>query len=179
MDSRPVAYSSVAMALHWIIAAFVIGLFTLGLSFDSIPRASRPWWINLHTLFGMLLFVLVLVRLAWRIGHPPPPLPDEISPLLRKLSTAMHHTIYLILIAGPIVGMVAYVWHARVFDFGLFKLDFGVANTKSVYEPAEEIHKALAFLLIGLVVLHGLAALWHHFVRRDGLLWRMLPRRSA
>ena len=66
-------------------------------------------------------------------------------------------------------------WHARVFDFGFFKLDFGIANNKAVYDPMEQVHKNLAFLLIGLVVLHALAALWHQFIKRDGLLWRMWP----
>jgi len=176
---RPAAYSTPARILHWLLALMIFGMFILGLSFDSIPRATRLWWINVHTVAGLLLFALVLVRLFWRIGHAPPPLPEGTSDLVRRASTGVHHLLYLLMVVIPIIGIVAYIWHARMFDFGLFKLDFGVPNTKSVYEPAENIHKLLAFVLIGLAVLHAVAALWHHFVKRDGLLWRMWPGGTA
>jgi cytochrome b561 len=174
-DTRPAAYTSSARILHWLLAVLIFGMFALGLAFDSIPRATRLWWINMHTVVGLLLFALVLFRLYWRIGHKPPPLPEGTSDLVRRASTGMHHLLYLLMVVIPIVGIVAYIWHARVFDFGLFKLDFGVPNTRSVYGPAEDIHKYLVFTLIGLVVLHVLAALWHHFIKRDGLLRRMWP----
>ena len=171
----PIArYSGFAQALHWTIAVVIFGTFTLGLLFESIPRATRPWWINLHTV-GLFLFALVLFRLFYRVGHKPPPAPEGTSDLVRRAGTASHHLMYLLMIAIPIVGIVAYVWHARVFDFGLFKLDFGVANTKSIYDPAEQIHKYLGFTLMGLVGLHILASLWHHFFQKDGMLWRMIP----
>jgi cytochrome b561 len=170
-------YTGFAQALHWLIALMILAAFTLALSFDSIPRATRPWWINLHTVTGLLLFALVLLRLVWRMGHQPPPLPQGTSALARRSSTVMHHTLYLLMLVIPVIGIVAYVWHGRVFDFGLFKLDFGVASSKAVYDPAEQAHKSLAFLLVGLAALHALAALWHHFVAGDGLLWRMWPGR--
>ena len=168
-------YSPLAQLLHWLIAIIIIATFALALSFDSFPRATRLWWINLHTTTGLVLFALILLRLFWRIGRKPPPLPEGTSEFVRKSSTAMHHILYLLMIVIPIIGIIAYVWHARVFDFGFFKLDFGIANNKAVYDPMEQVHKNLAFLLIGLVVLHALAALWHQFIKRDGLLWRMWP----
>ena len=168
-------YSGVAQALHWLIALMVFGMFALGLTLDGAPRATKTWWVNIHVVAGLSLFTLVILRLLWRIGHKPPPPVEGTGNLLRIAGTATHHLMYLLLIAGPIVGVVAYVWHARVFDFGFFELDFGVPITKSIYEPAENIHSYIIFTLMGLVALHFLAALWHHFVRRDGLLWRMLP----
>ena len=82
------------------------------------------------------------------------------------------------MLALPVVGIVAYVWHGRVFDFGLFKLAFGVASQKGIYGPAEEIHELLAYALMGLVGLHVAAALWHHFIARDGIFARILPIRE-
>lgn len=175
-NTTPVAcYSGFAQALHWLIAIAVFGMFFVGLTLDGAPRATKVWWVNLHTCVGLVLFAFVLYRLYYRIGHKPPPLPEDTSDLVRKLGAASHHLMYFFLIALPIVGVVAAVWHARAFDFGLLKLDFGVANTKSVYEPAEELHKYLAFTFMGLVGLHFLASLWHHFLQKDGMLWRMLP----
>ena len=79
------------------------------------------------------------------------------------------------MLAVPIIGVIAYVWHGRIFDFGLFKLDLGMASAKTIYDPAEEIHSALAYGLLGLVGLHVLAALWHQFIVRDGIFRRILP----
>jgi cytochrome b561 len=86
--------------------------------------------------------------------------------------------LYALMLVLPVIGIVAYVWHGRVFDFGLFRFDFGVASQKGVYEPAEEIHQALAYVLMGLVGLHVAGALWHHFVARDGIFARILPIRQ-
>ncbi len=168
-------YSCFAQAMHWLIALVIFGMFALGLSFDSVPRGTKTWWVNIHTTVGLVLFAFVLFRLFYRIGHKPPPPPQGTSDFIRKAGAASHHLMYLFLIVIPIVGVVAYVWHARVFDFGLFKIDFQVANAKSVYEPAEDLHKYLVFTFMGLVALHFLASLWHHFIKKDGMLWRMIP----
>jgi cytochrome b561 len=80
------------------------------------------------------------------------------------------------MLVTPLVGIVAFVWHARVFDFGLFTIDFGVKSSGAVFHPAEDIHLWLTYGLLALVGGHAVAALWHHFVSRDTVLWRMLPR---
>ena len=168
-------YDGGAQILHWLIAVLILGMFTLGILFDDIPRATRQWWINLHTVTGLFLFGLVLFRLFYRVRHTPPQQPKGTSELIRKLGAASHHLLYFMMIVIPIIGFVAYVWHGRVFDFGLFQLNFGVVSNKGVYDPAEQIHKYLAFTLMGLVGLHILASLWHHFIQKDGLLFRMMP----
>ena len=87
----------------------------------------------------------------------------------------MHHLLYALMLVIPLIGIVAYVWHGRVFDYGLFQLNFGVAMNRGVFHPAEFVHQWLAYALFGLAGLHAAAALYHHFVRRDGILMRMLP----
>jgi cytochrome b561 len=171
-------YDPVAMFLHWTVAAFVIFVGALGLCFDLIPRATRPFWINIHTTVGLVMFGFIFMRLLWRMAHPaPPPNPGWGRPVV-MLSHATHMALYALMIILPIVGIVAYVWHGRVFDFGLFKLDFGVASQKGIYGPAEEIHQLLAYTLMGLVGLHVVGALWHHFIARDGIFARILPIRE-
>jgi cytochrome b561 len=78
-----------------------------------------------------------------------------------------------------VVGIVAFVWHGRVFDFGLFSIDFGVKSNGPVYHQAEDIHLWLTYGLFGLVAGHAVAALWHHFICRDSVLLRMLPARLS
>ena len=75
----------------------------------------------------------------------------------------------------PAFGFVAYVWHGLAFDYGFAKLNFGVASNRAVFPLAEKVHQALAYCLFALAALHAGAALYHHFVRRNGVLLRMLP----
>lgn len=75
----------------------------------------------------------------------------------------------------PILGFVAYVWHGRAFNYGFVQLNFGNASNRDVFHPAQQIHQVLAYCLFGLAALHAAGALYHHFVRRDGVLLRMLP----
>lgn len=177
---RPIApalirYGSTAVAFHWAVAALVVFLGTLGLLFDDIPKESRAFWINVHGCVGLVYFALVIARLVWWTSHKPPDLPPDIGEFDRRFSLAAHHLLYALMVLIPIFGFVAFVWHGRVFDYGLARLNFGVASNRDVFHPAEEVHQLLAYCLFGLAALHAAAALYHHFVRRDGVLLRMLP----
>ena len=91
----------------------------------------------------------------------------------------MHHLLYVLMLLIPVVGVVARVWHGRGFDYGVFQLDFGAASDPAVFHPAEKIHQLLAYALFALAGLHAAGALYHQFVRRDGILLRMMPGGSA
>jgi cytochrome b561 len=174
--SVPERYDSTAVAFHWIVAALVVILGALGLLFGEIPRDARPFWINVHGCVGLVYFALVIMRFAWRLTHRPPELPPDIGEFDRQMSLAAHHALYVLMLLIPLFGVVAYIWHGRVFDYGLFQLDFRVGTNREVFKPAEMIHQWLAYGLFALAGLHILAALYHRFVRRDGVLSRMLPR---
>jgi superoxide oxidase len=122
--------------------------------------------------------VLVVARFGWRRRHAPPPLPADTGNLVRRLSGLVHGSLYTLLFVIPIIGIVTFIWHGRAFDFGLFRLDFGVRSNRAIFHPTEDIHGYLAYALFTLVGIHVLAALWHQFVRRDGVLRRMWPSRG-
>ena len=173
-------YGSTAVAFHWAVAGLVVFLGTLGLLFDDIPKEFAPFWINVHGCVGLVYFALVIARLRWRrTSHKPPDLPPDIGEFDRRFSLAAHRLLYALMVLIPIFGFVAFVWHGRAFDYGLAKLNFGVASNPGVFHPAEEIHQVLAYCLFGLAALHAAAALYHHFVRRDGVLLRNAPRRDG
>jgi cytochrome b561 len=172
-------YSPVAMSLHWIMAALILFVGILGLLLDDWPKATKLFWINIHAQIGMLILVLLMARIWWRRTHVPPELPAEVSEISRRVSHPAHLLIYALMLITPVVGIVAFVWHARVFDFGLFVVDFGVKSNGPVYHQAEDIHLWLTYGLFALVAGHGAAALWHHFISRDTVLLRMLPARFS
>lgn len=175
LHAETTRYDSGAIGFHWVAAALIVFLGALGLLFDDIPRQARPFWINVHGCVGLIYFALVIARLAWRSTHRPPDLPSDIGPFDRRMSVAAHHALYALMLLIPAFGVVAYVWRGRVFDYGLFQFDFGVRMNRGVFEPAETIHQFLAYGLFALVGLHVLAALYHHLVRRNGILLRILP----
>jgi len=177
MSQSPERYGSPAIALHWLTAALVIVVGTLGLLHDSWSKSTQAFWINIHALIGLLLWMVVMVRLWWRWRSPPPALPADVGALYRRLYGPVHGLFYLLLLVIPVIGIVTFVFHGRVFDFGLFQVDFGIQRNRAIFHPTEDIHGYLAYALFTLAGLHLLAALWHQFVRHDGLLRRMWPAR--
>lgn len=170
-------YSSVAIFFHWTMAVLVVIVGILGLLHDSWPRTTQARWINIHAMIGLMLSFLLVLRVGWRLSHRPPDLPQNISELSRRISYAVHLLIYLLLFVIPVFGIVTFIWHGRVFDFGLFSIDPHVQRDRAIFHPTEDIHGYLAYVLFALVGLHAAAALWHHFVQHDRVLLRMLPSR--
>ena len=168
-------YGPAAMAFHWAIFVLVVIVGILGLLHDDWPKQTQAFWINVHALIGLLLWCLLVARLAWRVRHSPPPLPTGASPLTRRLSSPVHWALYALLFVIPIIGIVTFVYHGRVFDFGLFQFDPGVKKDRSIFHPTEDIHGYLAYALFALAGLHALAALWHRFILHDRVLARMWP----
>lgn len=172
-------YGSGAVAFHWFMVPLVVVVGTLGLLHDSWPKRTHVFWINVHALLGLLLWFTLMSRFWWRARHAPPALPADIGPLSRRLSAPVHLGLYALMFVTPILGIITFIWHGRIFDFGLFRIDFGVPVNKAVFEPTEDVHGYLAYALFTLAGLHILAALWHRFVLHDAVLGRMSPRRRV
>jgi len=170
-------YGSAAITFHWLMFALVVCVGSLGLLHDSWPdKASQRFWINIHALLGLLLWLLLFARLSWRLRHAPPAPAASAGLFAQRLAGMVHFLLYLLLFVIPIIGIVTFIYHGRVFDFGLFSVDLHVASNRAVFHPTEDWHGYLAYALFGLAGMHALVALWHQFVLRDGLLARMWPR---
>lgn len=181
--SHPVTrYSGVAIALHWAMAALVLSTIPLGLFGASSESAAAQSATNLHKSVGILILLLTLVRLGWRLGHKPPVLPDAMKPTLRRIARATHVLFYVLLLVLPLTGWwmsSAVPTERHPFGFGFFDVPFlPVPRGWASAGPAHFVHVNLSFLMIGLAVLHILAALKHHFFDKDDVLARMLPSAS-
>ncbi|WP_144187082.1 cytochrome b [Elioraea rosea] len=169
-------YGGVSQALHWGTAVVIAGAWILGATMEDLPRgASRAAGLDLHATLGLAVVAAVLARLLWRAANPRP----DVGPGLMGLAArGMHLAVYAIMLVVPLSGL-ADRW-AR--GPGVSVL-FGSATLEPPFAiPGGrlwgEVHETAANLLLALIAVHVAAALWHHFVLRDGLLWRMLPRRS-
>jgi cytochrome b561 len=178
MASTP-RYGTTAIAFHWGVFVLVLIVGTLGLLHDDWPKTTQSFWINIHAMLGILLWVTVLARLAWRLRNLPPPLPENVGSMAKRLSSPVHLLLYTLLLVTPLIGIVTFVYHGRIFDFGLFQLDPGIQKNRAVFRPTEDIHGYLAYALFTMAGLHAAAALWHGLYLRDGVLRRMWPLKSG
>ena len=170
-------YSRIAMSLHWGMAALLAPMLFFG--GDLIRAANGSILPTLHASAGLTVLLLAIARIWWRLSNPPPEMPPETPSWERMSAKATHALLYVLMIAIPVSGALAYssfaVEHpsASAATFlGILPIPgFGVLPAL----PAGDIHGLLVNLMIGLVALHVLAALKHQFVSHNGLLWRMLP----
>ncbi len=128
----------------------------------------------------MTVFILVLVRLAWRIGHKPPALPAHMPAIERLAAHAGHHLLYVLMLAIPLSGWL--MSSAKGFQtvwFGVLPLPDLLAKDKALGNLLETVHVVLNYTLIAVLLGHVGAALKHHFIDRDDVLTRMLPRRKG
>lgn len=127
-------YGSGAIALHWAMFVLVAIVGTLGLLHDSWPKRTQAFWINVHALLGLLLWMMLLARFFWRARHAPPALPLDIGAFSRRLSNPVHWALYALMFVTPLLGIVTFIYHGRVFNFGVFQLDPGIKSDRAVRE---------------------------------------------
>lgn len=179
MKSTATDYGLIAITLHWLVAVAVVGLFGLGLWMSELDYYDA-WYKRgpeLHKGIGILLFIAVAFRLAWRLRDPVPRPEPTHAPWEHRLAGIAHYLLYALLFAVMIAGYLISTADGRPISvFGLFSVPATLSGLPEQEDIAGEIHEWLAFVLIGLAALHALAALKHHFIDRDRTLKRMLGR---
>ncbi|GAB4293528.1 MAG: cytochrome b [Thiohalomonadaceae bacterium] len=172
-------YGLVAVTLHWLVALTVFGLFGLGLWMTGLTYYD-PWYRQgpaLHKSFGVVLFAVMLVRLAWRLYSPPPAPLASHTPLERRAAHLVHGLLYLLLFAIMASGYLISTADGRAVEvFGLFSIPATITSIPQQEDVAGAVHLTLAVTLMVLVLLHIAGALKHHFIDRDRTLRRMLAR---
>ncbi len=168
------AYDGVAKTLHWIVALLMLVMLTFGWTLGDLPLDEKVQTLVIHSSLGLSVFLLMGVRLYWRYTHTPPSLPDHMPGWQVTASKMSHRALYFFTMLQPLLGLAqsAYADFA-VRPFGAFTVTLG-AN-ENLHEIFHELHEINAMVLIGLVLLHLGAALYHHFVQKDTVLRRMLP----
>jgi len=170
-------FGLVAKTLHWLTLILLIAAFTLAISMVNMPLSPRKLeFYSWHKWVGVTIFLVVLLRLAWRLANPVPPQPAA-SPLWqRRLAALSHAALYTILIVMPITGWImSSALNLPVVYLGLIHIPSPFGVDRALGETMKVVHLSLAVALLVLVAIHALAALYHHLVLRDDVLRRMLP----
>ena len=173
------SYDNVAIALHWAVALLVVVQFALGMSWDWFAKPTAKAMESVHISLGVLFTALILARIAWRLvpGH------QRTSPdagWVKLASKGVHYLLYTLLVTQAALGF-GFRWaqgHPVGF-FGLFAIPgpFGELE-RPVRRLLHEAHEWVGWAIIAIAFAHALAALYHHYVLKDGVLKRMLPGRA-
>ena len=168
-------WGSVQIGLHWLIAALILIQAPAGwVMANAAPGALQDFLYNLHKNFGVMVFVLAVVRLLWRQAHPVPLLPADMPDRQKTAAHVTHLLLYALLLLMPITGFLYTTLSG--YPVPLFMV-WDVAKLVPVNTPLGEwfeiAHLSLQWLLYLVVVLHVAGALNHHFVRKDWVLRRM------
>lgn len=180
-------FSWVAIQLHWTIAALIIANFAIAMRFDGLKGMALFDLVQWHKSLGITVLVLSLLRLAWRILHRPLPYTPGVAPWEKVAATAAHWMFYGLMIGLPLSGWILVSASPLGIPTLLYKTvpwphiapvhDLPMAERKSIATSVGAAHHWLAWGGGALLVLHVAAALRHHLVARDEVLWRMAPLR--
>ena len=167
-------YHPLLVALHWLLAAMILGGLVAGTFILNATPNSDPFKLislGMHMSLGMAIGVLMLVRLAVRVFTRKPPHATTGNALLDKLGVLTHWAFYIVVLAMVASGL------AIANMAGLPAIVFGGSGASlpedfSAFAP-RKAHGALATLLMLLVLLHVAAGLWHQYGRKDHIFRRM------
>jgi cytochrome b561 len=175
----PIAYTATARALHWLTAVLVLIQIPLGLAIVNLKLGpAQDALYNLHKSIGAILIPIVLIRLVYRLTHPPAPLPPDIPAPQRFAAHALHWILYALLVVQGSIGWIATsAYPAPIPVFGLFELPPIWGEDRALAEKLYVVHRWIGITLAVLLVGHVGAALQHHFLRRDRVLMRMVTGR--
>jgi cytochrome b561 len=174
------AYGPTARAFHWVTVGLVLVLMVLGELMTY--RSGKDIWDGLtnglysaHKLLGFALFWIIVARLGYRLKHGAPADEPTLEPWQKLASHVTHWSLYGLLLLVPLLGWRGVSQYPALGIFGWFDLPaIAAAN-----QPASAVtffwHATLGKLMALLIVAHVGAALFHHVVRKDGVLRRMLP----
>ncbi|GGE37822.1 cytochrome b561 [Agaricicola taiwanensis] len=177
MRSARMSYPPLAKLLHWLVAVLVIVLIVLGLLLGSFPEgAVQNTAYDLHKSLGFTLLLLMIARLANRLIAGVPPSEPTIERWQIAASHAVHGLLYLALFAQPIIGLIANsAFGAPLNLFWLIEVPPLIDKNEELADRLFDLHETLGFIIAGLAAVHIAAALYHYFIRKDGVLQRMAP----
>jgi cytochrome b561 len=177
----PRTYSPMAQLFHWVTVGFVFTLIPVGMYMSYRGNELNVWdgltngLYSAHKLGGFLLLLIIIGRLIYRYQNPPPADEPTLEPWQRTASHLTHWSLYGLLILVPLMGWIGVSLYGARSIFGLFELPALWTVNQEASKTAFLLHDILGKVMGALIVIHIGAAAFHHFVRKDNVLRRMLP----
>lgn len=167
-------FNPLARLLHWLMAAMILAMLFIGVGMVSSVSARHAVLIAIHKPLGIAILVLVIVRLVVRFSKRPPALPEDLPGWQRAAAHLSHWVLYALMIAMPLIGWAMLsAGGYPITLWGGVHLPALVPHSPALYAALRNAHSLLAYVLFATVLMHVGAALFHLWVRRDGVFQAM------
>lgn len=172
-------YSTLAKWFHWLTVPMLFTALATGLTIRFMKDDSKMAFYALHESLGLLILFLAIARLAWRGFSAPPPLPAHVPANMRFAAGAVHHLLYAALIIQPIMGFFAtnaygFPLQGSTAFLGFIEFPKFMEAWPGLARVLQWIHSLIGWSLPVLLAAHIGGAIYHHALRKDGTLLRML-----
>ncbi|MBV8578735.1 MAG: cytochrome b [Acetobacteraceae bacterium] len=171
------SYDRFVKAAHWSTLLLIAAAYGVAwMSHAVATKEQHAIFVELHRSLGVTIFALTVFRLAWRWHARIPSLPADLPAIQKVAARVTEYGLYVLMLAQPILGVLHTNAQGRRIDFYFLReLPTIVGPDKVLAKQAIALHDLVAYVLLAIIALHAVAALFHHFVRRDNVLKAMLP----
>ena len=178
MPTSAQRYSTLSIAMHWLMALLMIAVYATIELREIYPKGSDPREMlkTWHFMLGLLVLGLVAVRIGARVSRPTPPIVPAPSPMKQKMAAIGHGLLYLLMIAMPLAGWLILSAAGKPIPFFGMELPALIGENKALAGTIKKVHETVGTLGYLLIAVHAFAALLHHYMLRDNTLLRMLQR---
>jgi cytochrome b561 len=172
-------YSALAKIFHWVTVPLLVGALATGFVIGHIADPSKLGFYAIHESLGLTMLFVAIARVAWRGFNPPPPAPAGVPALMQLAGNLTHALLYAALILQPILGFLT----TNAFGFpqagataylGFIDLPKFMEASEGLAKVLLTLHSIVGWSLLVLIPMHVAAAIFHHAIRRDGTLLRMI-----
>jgi cytochrome b561 len=176
MNSTPVRFTALQRILHWLMAVCIVAMLFIGVFMVSTIMPKYLPLISLHKTLGIAILILALMRLAVRLCSGAPALPADLPAPMKLAADLSHYALYALMIAMPLLGwaMLSAAQYPVVLA-GDIHLPAILPQSEQWHTILWTAHHYLGLAFFALFLLHMAAALFHAFVRRDGVFETMAP----
>jgi len=170
------SYGTIAKLFHWIIAIAIISLITVGFIMSSMdPSPDKYELYGMHKASGVMVLMLIILRLIWKFTNKAVLPPAGLPKILTLAAKAGHTTLYLFMLMMPISGVLMSRFGGHDINvFNMFVIPAVAEKNPQIAGFFHELHTIGIWAFIAVIVMHFGAALYHHFIRKDNVLMRMI-----
>lgn len=176
VDAVRNGYARSFIFLHWLTALMVALAFLL---IEAKEYFDLEDWetaiVYVHKSAGMCVLILMLARITMKVSGGSGARQRQLSPLLERLGDITHWMIYVLMLAVPLTGWLKVSAAGKAIALFGIPVPALMVKNRDLADSFGTAHEVLAYLFLGMIALHLAAALWHGFIRKDTVLYSMLP----